>query len=440
MHSLRHKSYSLGRDCLRTTTTANARQRKSYSAAYVTVGRLFARLHHVSAVVVGSGPAGVATVGNLLEQLGEGGKVAWIDPAFRGGRVNRKYREVPSNTQVGLFLAYADAVKPFQEISKAAPKPNALTALEELPQNQTCSLHQAGDMIQLLTDGLTKHDRVESCVGRVDSAKWDAATSTWTLTVRDYANKKDVVRSAPLVVYCTGSSPTTVALPTPFSSSLRLLDLDTALKPSALARNLPADRSLRIGVMGSSHSAILVLMNLVHLAQTSHRKLRVRWFARSPELKYAEYRDGWILYDNTGLKGDAAKFAREQLDGDALKTSPAGRVITRVDCSGGAEREQKALAAELPECEYVVQAVGFSRDPLPRMESVGEGVVFDHVTGGFTDATTGEKVEGLFGAGIAFPEKTVDPEGNVEYAVGFMKFMRFLKKVVPAWVAQTGAK
>ncbi|KAK3693921.1 pyridine nucleotide-disulfide oxidoreductase-domain-containing protein [Podospora appendiculata] len=437
MYSLRQKSYSLGRDCLR-TKASSARQWTSYSAAYyVTVGRLFARQHHVAAIVVGSGPAGIATVGSLIEQLGEG-KVAWIDPAFRGGRINRFYREVPSNTQVGLFLAYADAVKPFQEICEAASKPNAITALQELPQNHTCSLHQAGDMLRLLSDGLAKHDRVESCVGRVGSAKWDAATSTWTLSVRDYANKEDIVRSAPLVVYCTGSSPTTVALPTPFSNSLRLLSLDMALKPSAIARHLPSDRPLRIGVMGSSHSAILVLMNLVRLAQTSHPKIRVRWFARSPELKYAEYRDGWILYDNTGLKGDAARFARQQLEGDALASSPAGKVITRVDCSGGAEKEQKALAAELPECEYVVQAVGFSPDPLPSMESVE--VVFDHATGGFTDAATGEPVPGLFGAGIAFPERTVDPLGNVEYAVGFMKFMRFIKKVVPAWVAQTGAK
>lgn len=47
-----------------------------------------------AAVVVGAGPAGLAVVGNLLErQLG--GRIAWIDPYFQGGRVHRKYREVP---------------------------------------------------------------------------------------------------------------------------------------------------------------------------------------------------------------------------------------------------------------------------------------------------------------------------------------------------------
>jgi cation diffusion facilitator CzcD-associated flavoprotein CzcO len=46
-----------------------------------------------SAVVVGAGPAGIAVVGNLLE-MGLS-KIAWVDPYFDGGRINRKYREVP---------------------------------------------------------------------------------------------------------------------------------------------------------------------------------------------------------------------------------------------------------------------------------------------------------------------------------------------------------
>lgn len=46
-----------------------------------------------AAVVVGAGPAGLAVVGNLLER--QLGKIAWIDPYFQAGRVNRQYREVP---------------------------------------------------------------------------------------------------------------------------------------------------------------------------------------------------------------------------------------------------------------------------------------------------------------------------------------------------------
>lgn len=62
--------------------------------------------HNYAAVVVGAGPAGVAVLGNLLE-LGLT-RIAWVDPAFDGGRVNSRYREVPryaeltSNCQFGL--------------------------------------------------------------------------------------------------------------------------------------------------------------------------------------------------------------------------------------------------------------------------------------------------------------------------------------------------
>jgi len=45
------------------------------------------------AVVVGAGPAGVAVVGNLLEQ--KKAPILWVDNLFEGGRLNRYYREVP---------------------------------------------------------------------------------------------------------------------------------------------------------------------------------------------------------------------------------------------------------------------------------------------------------------------------------------------------------
>jgi hypothetical protein len=40
-------------------------------------------------------------------------------------------------------------------------------------------------------------------------------------------------------------------------------------------------------------------------------------------------------------------------------------------------------------------------------------------------------LEGLYGCGIAWPEQTVDPKGNVEYAVGLAKFMNHAIRVIP---------
>ena len=45
------------------------------------------------AIVVGAGPAGVAVVGNLLEQ--KKAPILWIDDVFQGGRLNKYYRSVP---------------------------------------------------------------------------------------------------------------------------------------------------------------------------------------------------------------------------------------------------------------------------------------------------------------------------------------------------------
>ena len=59
---------------------------------------------------------------------------------------------------------------------------------------------------------------------------------------------------------------------------------------------------------------------------------------------------------------------------------------------------------------------------------------FDPLTGGFRDEK-GDEIRGLYGAGIAWPNRVTDPEGNVEYAVGLAKFMSFLKEVVPSWKA-----
>jgi len=45
------------------------------------------------AVVVGAGPAGLAVVGNLLEQKKT--PILWVDNKFHGGRLDESYREVP---------------------------------------------------------------------------------------------------------------------------------------------------------------------------------------------------------------------------------------------------------------------------------------------------------------------------------------------------------
>ncbi len=195
---------------------------------------------------------------------------------------------------------------------------------------------------------------------------------------------------------------------------------------------------MTVAVIGASHSAILVLRNLYNLASSSHPLLRIKWFTRHP-LRYAEERDGWIYRDNTGLKGDVATWAKDNLEPGVLPTSPVSRFLQKVPTTKGDEKE--VYARELVGCTHVVQAIGFTRNEIPAIEREGEGgkgreldLRYDHENGGFTDAE-GEVVKGLYAAGIAWPERVIDPEGNVELAVGLLKFMNYLKRVVPGWSA-----
>lgn len=82
----------------------------------------------------------------------------------------------------------------------------------------------------------------------------------------------------------------------------------------------------------------------------------------------------------------------------------------------------------------MVQAIGFHQNEVPVLERGGRKleVVYDNQEGGFKDKD-GKKVKGLYAAGIAWPERVVDPESNVEYAVGLWKFMKYLQRVVPGW-------
>ena len=124
-------------------------------------------------------------------------------------------------------------------------------------------------------------------------------------------------------------------------------------------------------------------MNRFKIACTTHPNLRAKWFSRR-RLVYAVHMDGWILYDNTGLKCLAARFARENLEDEKLLNSPVGTYIEKIDCSSD---EQSTYESVLPTYTHIIQAVGFVRDPLPpvsRDRTILEDVVYDHKRGGFS--------------------------------------------------------
>lgn len=125
-------------------------------------------------------------------------------------------------------------------------------------------------------------------------------------------------------------------------TTVQEIGLDPALNPPVLSKIIPSDSKVNIGVIGASHSAILVLRNLYNLASSTHPHLRIKWFTRHP-LRYAEERDGWIFRDNTGLKGDVAVWAKENLEEDRLPSSDVSKYLEKLPTSR--ERERSLYAA-----------------------------------------------------------------------------------------------
>ena len=370
------------------------------------------------AAIIGAGPGGLTAAGNLLDQ---GLNVCIIDPNFTAGRIHEKYREVPSNTKVKMFAQWATATEAFRRVLEAAPEANPYTKMLTFDQDKGCVLGDAINVAQMLSTGIRRDKRVDSIKSSVSQVHHHAGE--WVFPEHGIAAHK--------VVLAQGSHPRgrPPVLKGDKLNRLRPIDLDTCLKPSKL-RSIVSNGST-VGVIGSSHSAVLAMKNLYEI-----EGVRVVNCYRSP-LLYAEYKDDWILYDNTGLKGIAANWAKEVLehpsDHERLRRVDTKRYMEERDLN-----EHHMYQEVLAHCTHLVAAVGYTMNRRPEISTHGDNSgrqpIFDPHTGGFRQSRSSEEpVSGLYGVGIAYPETVTDRVGNVESAVGWFKFQKFLARVAPEW-------
>jgi cation diffusion facilitator CzcD-associated flavoprotein CzcO len=334
--------------------------------------------------VIGAGPAGIAAVGRLLDHGIVPERIAWIDPAFAGGDIGQKWRSVSSNTHVGLFLEYFNGSKSFR-FAEAPPMP-----LREIDPQETCALGLVAEPLVWITQHLRE---------QVDAV---AATAT-ALFLQDRQWKIEMEQrdiSSKNVILAVGAEPKKLCHP-----DLDEIGVQVALDPEKLAQEPLVDKT--VAVFGSSHSSMIVLPNLLR-----HPVKRIINFYRSP-LKYAVYLDDWILFDDTGLKGQAAVWARQNIDG-VLPERLERCWVSSPD-----------FAAKLAECDRVVYTVGFERRQLPATPQWGR---LEY------NRTNGILAPGLFGLGIAFPQYAEDPYGYGQFRVGLKKFMDYLDTVLPLWL------
>jgi cation diffusion facilitator CzcD-associated flavoprotein CzcO len=334
--------------------------------------------------VIGAGPAGIAAVGKLLDTGIAPEKIAWIDPAFGAGDLGEKWRSVSSNTIAGTFLSFLNHSDAFR-FSDAPPMP-----LQEVDPDETCALALVAEPLVWVTEHLRERvDVFETTASalRLQNRQWTIQTEQQPVASEN-------------VVLAVGAVPKKLSYP-----HLEEIPVEVALDPEKLAQ-LPLEATT-VAVFGSSHSSMIVLPHLLR-----HPVDKVINFYRGP-LKYAVYLDDWILFDDTGLKGRAAAWARENIDG----TLPER--LERCWVSSP-EFEEK-----LAECDRVVYTVGFERRELPETPQWGR---LEY------NQQNGILAPGLFGLGIAFPEYAEDPYGFGQYRVGLQKFMDYLTSVLPLWL------
>ena len=335
--------------------------------------------------VIGAGPAGIAAVGKLLDHGIAAKEIIWIDPKFTVGDFGTVWRNVPSNTKVELFLKFLHAADSFDY--KNCPIDFELNHAQK---NKTCDLSLMADPLQWVSDHLKSKVHAMQDVAETLKLKERA----WEITL------KGTKISAKNIILANGADPKSLPFCKPESISLNVAMDRVKIKDYINSNDT-------IAVFGSSHSAILVLRNLIE-----NGAKQVINFYRAP-LLYAVYMNDWILFDDTGLKGPTAEWARSYIDG----TLPEN--LLRIYSNS------ENIDHHLPQCNKVVYAVGFERRALPIIADLGHVNYIEQA---------GIIAPGLFGFGIAFPQAKMNSLGIQEYRVGLWKFMDYLQNILPLWL------
>lgn len=335
--------------------------------------------------VIGAGPAGIAAVGKLLDHCIKPETILWIDPYFQVGDLGRFWGGVCSNTSVSRFIDFLKSPQAFAYDERSTD-----FDLNHLEPESTCTLQDVAVPLQSITEKLcTQVQAIKTQAQHIN-----LKNNIWSID----CGKQ--LYQAKNVILATGAEPQSL-----HSYSIPSIPFTTAMNQEQLRQCVDANGTY--AVFGSSHSAVLVLNYLVNLGVK-----KIINFYRSP-CRYALDMNDWILFDNTGLKGHAALWARENLDGVWPEN------LTRYIAS------EDNINRYLPQCDQAIYAVGFKRRNTLSI-------------GGFSDVSHNSKVgiiaPGLFGLGIAYPETKSDPLGNVEEQVGLWKFMCYLNKIMPIWL------
>jgi len=325
--------------------------------------------------VIGAGPAGIISVGQLLEHGVSDHEIVWIDPEFLAGRMGKYYGKVPSNQKAYRFTTMLDRSSLFSVMDSPA-----IRSIRAYDQQQEHPLQLAVDVLHDLTRYLCT--RVVWHQDMVQSLWFDG--EVWWLVL---GNTTVCARK---VILATGSHPKTLDYTHP-----HVIPLDHALDEEKLQQCINHDDTVM--VVGSAHSAILVMKYVYDFGV----KKIINIYTKEPTFGMFG-----------GLEGITAYWAKNVL----LDQQPSNIMRTPFDAH--------TLQEHLSICTKVVYACGY--EPNEMMVNGSTNLSYDPMTGVIA--------QNLYGVGIAFPQYHTIDDGNVVSLVGFCSFMQRAQELMPIWM------
>lgn len=354
-------------------------------------------------IVVGAGPAGLCAVAKLIELNINPKKIAWVDPQFEMGDFGTCLSAgsgVPGNTNVESYLKVISAMNRILKTQGLAPVLN--TEIHHQNPNTTCTLNEASKPFKTLTQAFK--NLAHTIQGNV------TAVHETPNNVSVLINHTNI--TANHVILATGASPKNM------STIKKIIDCNIAFIASELKRFLSENTHIKsVAVVGSSHSAALAVMQLLTLNCEVHHFMVGDY--RYAESKTTPEGKTYTKFDNTGLKGEVARFTKNLSNEKYNKYSA---------------KNKEAITALLNQHEnkftHLVVAIGY--------ETSNTLTINDQPLSSYHYNATNLTLDGfarISGLGIAFPPKIIGHEGETEYAVGVGKFWATVNdsNVIDAW-------
>jgi thioredoxin reductase len=364
----------------------------------------------VQYVVIGAGPAAICAIPRILQSGAASHDIIWIDPQFRVGEFGTTLSvgsSVPGNTAVEDYQKVNAEI--FQLLPACAPAEGQQFEIDNLHPRFVCSLKTASESLQHITNQL--RNLIPSIEGKVSSIVTTGSGLTIEMTLADGTSHSITTRR---IILATGATAKTFQLPVAHHA-MTMIDPNVAFIQTSLYAYLRQHPGITtIAVIGSSHSAALATMHLLKAGIVVKQFMNKEYKYATPSV--APDGSKYTMYDNTGLKGDVARFTKQLL---AEIKAGNSEYQNRLQIYTGKDREAINILLEkhLSGCTHAVAAIGYETAntlhvnglPLSRLSHNNKTTAF-------------HDVKGLFGIGVAFPLEVKAISGEIESAVGVGKF------------------